>query len=361
MAKYQFVTLLPSESNASAGTKTVPINIVDPISKIAIINKNTNGSSEKTAHPAADISKIELIDGSNVLWSLSGKEIQALDFYNSKYMPDTFYSDAAAAQSFCTFNLNFGRKLWDPLYAFDPTKYRAPELRITHNYQTADSASTASTLEVHAHAFDAKKITPAGFLSAKEVKTYLTGSSGTIEQVDLPRDQIIRQLIIHGRYDTAFPWAVANHLKLIEDGKTVPFDFATTNWLKFINQRYPLAIEKCYLTNSGAARHMFCAPTFTIAPELIGVTAGTIVTQTPVNGSVPLHIVANQASLIYGQVSGWNPHFGFPVPFGDQDDPDDWYDPSGIQKTLRLEVTAGSAGGSGYVDIVAETVQKYGQ
>jgi hypothetical protein len=359
MAKYRHATLYPSTSCATAGTLTVDLDVVDPISKIQVIQKVTSAGTEKTAHPAADVSKIELVDGSDVLVSLTGKECQALDFYNSKYSPDTFYSDDATIMSFATFNLNFGRKLWDPALALDPSKFRNPQLKITHNIATADASATVGTLEVYAHMFDAKKISPVGFLSGKEQKTYLTGASGTIEQSDLPKDAILRQLLVFGRGATYLPWQVANHIKLLENGgKSVPYDFQTTAWLKFINQCYPMAHEKFIMSNAGSARHLFCAPSFTDNVAIVGVEADHIIYRPTPNEAPPLHIAAAGADVLMGDVMGWNPHGAFPIPFGVQDDLDDWYDPSGLT-TLKLEITAGTGGATGYVDIVTEQLRKY--
>lgn len=79
---YRLANILAEEAATTAATKTLDINLADPISRIVVQMKGLNSSGVPTAHPAKMISKIELVDGSDVLFSLSGVEAQALNFHN---------------------------------------------------------------------------------------------------------------------------------------------------------------------------------------------------------------------------------------------------------------------------------------
>jgi hypothetical protein len=46
------------------------------------------------------------------------------------------------------------------------------------------------------------------------------------------------------------------------------------------------------------------------------------------------------------------------IPFGDIKNVDDWYNPTTLS-TLRMDITAGTAGTGGVVDIVTEQYRKY--
>jgi hypothetical protein len=359
MAKYMFDTLLPSESCLTPATKNIDLKGKGIISKITAILKATSAGTEQTANPAANVTKIEIVDGSTVMVSLSGRECQALDFYNSKFMPDNFVCDADNVMAFATFNINFGRKLWDTALALDPSKFDNPQLKITHNALAADSAADAATLEVYAHEFDEKQISPVGYLQPVEHYSYTCAAAASVETVDLPMDLAIRQMIINTYGDGYYPWQIANKIK-IKEGKAsrVPYDFSTSAWLKFINQRYPVAVEKCYLAGTTSYRHLYCAPSFTIDLHTIQrANAGTVYTQ-DANSPVPIHYYGEAATQAVGQTAGWNPHGAFPIPFGDQDDMDDWYNPANVG-SLKMEITAGTAATSGSTKIVLEQLKKY--
>lgn len=359
MARYMLDTLLPSESCLTPATRNIDLKGKSPISKITAILKATSAGTEQTANPAANVTKIEIVDGSTVIASLSGRECQALDFYNSKFMPDNFVADADNIMAFATFNINFGRKLWDPAYALDPSRFSNPQLKITHNALAADASADAATLEVYAHSFDERKITPVGYLRPVEHYAYTCAAAASVETVDLPLDLPIRQMIVNTYGDGYYPWQIANKIKLKEaKDSRVPYDFSTSAWLKFINQHYPMAVEKCLLEGTTAYRHLYCAPSFTVALQTIQrANAGTVYTQ-DANSPVPLHYYGEAATQAVGQTSGWNPHGAFPIPFGDQDDPDDWYNPSGVG-SLIMEITAGTAATAGSTKVVLEQLKKY--
>ena len=85
--KYRDTILLSHESIATAGTRTLDITVKDIISGIDVQVKATNNGNTPTAHPAAIISKLELVDGSDVLFGLSGAQAMARAFYDAKRTP----------------------------------------------------------------------------------------------------------------------------------------------------------------------------------------------------------------------------------------------------------------------------------
>ena len=84
---YRIASMLASESATVPATKTIDIDLNKPISRITIQMKGTNSTSVPTAHPAKMLTKIELVDGSNVLYSLNGLQAQAINFYESGKLP----------------------------------------------------------------------------------------------------------------------------------------------------------------------------------------------------------------------------------------------------------------------------------
>ncbi len=64
-------------------TITIDLAMADPISEIYLDIRATNGDSLPTVGaPLETVSKIEIVDGSDVLYSLNGIEAEALDIYH---------------------------------------------------------------------------------------------------------------------------------------------------------------------------------------------------------------------------------------------------------------------------------------
>ena len=106
---YRIASILASEAANTAGTKVIDLNLRKPISRITIQFKGTNNGSTPTAHPAKMISKLELVDGSEVLASLSGIQCQALNFYETGRIPTTVMEFRNDVMAIASYELNFGR------------------------------------------------------------------------------------------------------------------------------------------------------------------------------------------------------------------------------------------------------------
>lgn len=359
MSKQRIATLLASKSITTAGIETIDLDLNTPISKLMISQKSTSAGTAQTAHPVGNITKAEVVDGSKVIASLSGYQAQALDFYNTGVLPDNYIADVSGVQHYSTVNLNFGRWLWDVFYALNPTRFDNPQLKITHNYRVADTAASAGTLEVYAFAFDKKSVAPIGYLSPKQHFSYTSGAEGAIEYITLPTDRTIRRMLLRGAAADYFPWQVINKVKLTENGESsVPFDFSTSAYLKHIVQEYPKCRESGILSLSDTPRHTYCAPTFTVFCHPITETVTNIVSIESSAPKVPFTLDCTAADEACVEFSGKCPHYAFPLNFGDQEDPDDWYEVTELDN-LKLQLTSGSAGTNGDISVVLEQVQKY--
>ena len=359
MSNYRLATLLASESIATAGTKTIDLDITSPISAIMAIHKATSAGTVMSAHPAANLTKIEAIDGSTVMGSLSGKQAQALDYWRTGIMPPNFICDVSGVMAYVTCNMSFGRHLWDKDYALDPTRFDNPQLKITHNYRASDAAASAGTLEVYGLLFDEKKISPAGYIRPTEYYSYTCGAEGSIETVDLPRDMPIKQAVFCAPCNDYLPWQVANKIKIEENGGAkVPYDFSTSAWLKHVNHTYQRAIEPAMIAVNATARDVYCAPSFETSVQLMPEAVTNIISKESVGHAVPFTLDSTASGNADGRFEGWNPHSSFPIPFGDQTDPLDWYNAPGLG-SLKAKITAGSAGTSGTVSVVLEQLKRY--
>lgn len=214
-----------AESDLGAsGTKIIDINIKDIISRISVKFYAKNVDVTILAHPAANVEKIELVDGSDVLFSLTGLQAQAFNFYGRGKVPFTYLEVRADGGQVAEYGLDFGRYLFDRVLAFDPTKFINPQLKITFDRTNSNAACTESNCEVLADIFDEDQPSPTGFLMQKEVYSYTVGTTG-YEYIDLPTDYITRQIFAKA---ALAPWgmtAIFDAFKLSEDNdKRIPLN-----------------------------------------------------------------------------------------------------------------------------------------
>jgi len=355
--RYRKATMLARESATTAGTKTLDVKLSEKISRIQIRYEPVNGSHVQTAHPAKCVSKIELVDGSDVLMSLSGQEAQALDFYDTKqgreYEMDM--RDGMPDQEF--FNLNFGRKLWDPLLAFDPTKFSNPQLKITHNRLSGGSVPGSSYLSVYADVFDEKAITPIGWLMSKDFYTY-TVTAGAYQPIDLPKDYVLRKLMIQAQVVATIFTEQLDELRISEDNqRKVPIDTGLYQFIAGIMKKYPLYSEIIMQTLLGPGNsNCYVTPGegVNVAPGVVG---DATVYRTAATGGGRVILYASANTVCMSHVTGYMPHGCLPVEFGDPDDPDDWYD---ITKIGSLELRLHAPGGAtASPNIVLQQLRKY--
>ena len=361
--KYRHTEIWPEKSYTSDQTEIIDINIKDPISQI-IIDADCYNSDETTlnGHPVRGITKIELVDGSDVLFSLSGVEAHALDFYHNKrarqawfhYMSNN-YTDYAIA-------LNFGRFLWDPILALDPNKFSNPQLKVTFDIDAGGSLSTTIRMRVTANVFDEKVITPVGFLMHKEKKSY-TLEGGAHEYTDLPTDYPYRKLFIRAqRYGTE-PNQQLESIKLTEDNdKRVIINQKVARWMRNMLALTPEYREAILVKVTTAARNMYCTPAATVAGVMTEyqatVGAGDLAWY---GGDGGRFAVRSETASKYAWclIQGWCPHGVFEFPFGDQNDIEDWFNVANVGSLIADIESASSVGTSQTCEIFLQQMRKY--
>lgn len=361
---YRRATVLAEKEFTAAGTETIPIKIKKPISRIDIAWRVTKGATNNQmfAQAAADITKIELVDGSDVLFSLSGYEAQALCIYDRKVATMNYGQHIAGSYEFSTYGIDFGRKLWDKLLALDPTRFTNLVLNITHNYRVADTAGQAGYLEVMAHVFDEKVISPQGFLSAKEHYSFTPGADGAYAYIALPTDRILRQLLVRG-FEIAYdPHETIQGLKLDEDNDArIPFDMDLEDYSRYCKGVMTPVQEQCVgYIHSGTDHIFYVTPTDMCCVEAgVGIdnnVSPIYVTAYPRGGKVDAR--CGQACMFVAMVTGWLPNHCWSIPFGDQQDLEDWYDTTKVGD-LRLRLESGERGDSGACQVVIQQLRSY--
>lgn len=254
-------TILAAEDLGASGTKIIDINIKDVISRITVNFFSTNGGTTIAAHPAANIEKIEVVDGSDVLFSLSGFQTQGINFYDhGGKVPYTSLRTYASGQR-AIFSIDFGRFLYDPLLAFDPKKFTNPQLKITWDETNAQADTTENECEVLAHIFDEFVPEPGGFLMTKEIYSYTVGTTG-YEYIDMPTDYITQQIFAKAFLAPYGMTSIFDAFKLSEDNdKRIPLDLSSDELERIAFETYGFVKEHVKCNAAAGVVNFFGMPT----------------------------------------------------------------------------------------------------
>jgi len=358
---YRLSTLYATKAHTSNITEVIDINVADPISQLLIELEVLGAQDDATAHAIACLTKVELVDGSDVLFSLSGYEAEAVDIYHNKVIRSNWnpYLNTLWCQRYI--GINFGRHLWDPILALDPKKFKNPQLKLSLDIDAGGNAPVQNKLTVLAAMFDEKIVSPIGFLMHKEIKDYPMGVS-THEYTDMPTDYPYRKLFVRQMTVGTEPCQHVDNIKLAEDqDKKIIFDHTPVQLLRAIAAVNPQLVEQIMFRCQTAACYVFTTvaerATATFAPWLATATTNSIASFGSAGGRMAA--IATGAMNAVAHVAGWVPHGVYEIPFGDQTDPDDWFDVTAVG-SLKLDVKA-TAGAltTDSVQVFLQQLRKY--
>lgn len=348
--KYRLNTFFAAKNFASNATEVIDLRMQDVISNIIIKLDTVNVGDTIIEHPIKILNKIELVDGSDVLFSLNGFETEALDWYDQrgKFRPNWNWCLTTASVS-RSLAINFGRYLWDKEYAFDPKKFSNPQLRITVHPAVGGNTPSSVYVTCWANLFEESPAGLKGFFMSKEVKQY-TMADATHEYTDLPLDWPIRGLYLQPFLRGTESVLCLENVKLSEDqDKRVPYNHSITDIMAAMAERYPEVEESYIMPVSATGAYLYIAPT----NHVIAVgnpwdsQAGACSIHLTDGDGGKLHVYASASANIQVRVRGDAPHAVFEIPFGLKDDPSDWYDVRALGN-LRLDVT-GNAAAEGHI------------
>jgi len=356
--KYRTTTLLAEENLSTSGTKTIDVNIGDVITALQFQTRITFSTGARLIPEPDVFSKIELVDGSDVLMSLSGAQMAALAFYEGNKQIDWAATNLVSSTEEGYLKVNFGRFFRDPVLAFAPKKFKNPQLKITYNAAAVQASATPVYLRVNAECFDEKAVSPVGFLQMREFNSYV-GSASTYKYIDLPTDLVLRKLYLQTKNFGGGHFQNLISVKLDEDNdKRIPFDILVRDWMAmqlaefgrchqygaaFGNgTSYPVWAAPCNVENAAMAN---CSRQE--AFQCVAMTGGKYAFDTPIT-----------TSLLIGEFSGALPYFVHCYPFGDQMDMADWYDVTRVG-ALRFRVYSGTLGASCTYNTILQQLRKY--
>jgi hypothetical protein len=341
---------------SDSDTVIIDINVKNPISAIVVEYEATNGATSSTNHEIHDdVSSIELVDGSRVLWSLSMNQARALNFFETGILPHSVQTEIAAAVQESKCVLHFGRVLDDPEFYIRPSDYNNLQLRLTHALTisaTAGFATGTGKVTVMARIIDQGATVYKGFMMAKEKVSYTSGTSGD-KEVDLPRDYPYRIMMLKALVTTVTHQEVLTQHKLSIDADAyIPFNMYSEDIDDMNRSKFGLAKEKkIVLATSADVRlcdlyniedgFIRCETTLVNtaieAVDAEAVTIGaTVVTVAP---AITVDVTdRNHHITVYGT----QPNSNLAIPFGRLDSPSDWL-PAPEYGDIRLISTQAAA------------------
>lgn len=341
--------------SSDASTKTIDLDIVDPISAIAFEFEAENGDTNNQANPLEFcIKKLEVVDGSDVICSMSFRQAQALQFYKVGGRPTLREDEGPSAKPTIACMILFGRYLWDREYALDLKEFKNPKLKITWDlaYTRAvdsDTAFTTGTLKISAIAKVMEGMgAPGKFLMAKEIDAWTGGTSGD-KRIELPTDYVYRMLMTMQHNIFAGPEVSFTNIKLTCDtDKFIPLDRATKQFHEEMAQLF--GNVRVWKKFHAAHNDYIYFPVFK-EPQLkmVGTVMGRVLTYgwcwTGAAQIAFCDIDGNPVTSderFDGEIEGFSLHCSLPIPLGIMNEPETWFDPTEYKK-FELVVTEGSA------------------
>lgn len=351
----------------TSGTKTYNLDYDDPITQLDLYFEATNDAAGNTKNPfEVGISKIEIVDGGEVLWDLPGEVALAAYCHDNEGMPYTEVEEVNSASVRQQIPIRFGLKLYDPVYAFDPRKHKNPQLRFTFDEATVNTPGTDGystdtwtfTLGVRLME-DAPA--PKGFLSYRTVETFASVGSGA-RRVEMPVDKTIRYLICRAYdYNVALYTSITHHKLSMNGGKFVPFDLPARDFInrmcetfKPITRRMNALVTSGELTETfiGVPHHGYAVHNL----EDLLCSANFYIQGTVLIYRTHRTVGATDAGPCQVSNTGWAMHDTLIYPFGDRMNPAQWLVPDREGK-LDYYVTDGASGAD--VDVCVQQVYGY--
>ena len=356
---YRIAEILARAEYGEAMTKTEPILLTEVISRIEVIFRAQNASNALEDHPAANVPKVEVVDGSDVLFSLTGKQAQGVNWYDREKKPYSYIDGINDHWNTAMIGIDWGRKLYDPRLAFDPTRFKNPQVKVTFDENVCDTAADNNTLEIRAHVFDERSASPEGFLMTKEHFSWALVASEP-KYVELPTDYVTRQIYLQTlKNEHTFTTHLSN-VKIDENqGKKVPYDLTTSELLREVVERYGYVMEHAYMKEAATAAYFYPMATdlgYGVSSAYGNAEAHNAWT---LDGGKAAYIGAGITAKAKILFFGVLPHGMMPVLMTDGQEIDDWYDVRNI-KSLRLKVTSGATlTGSPTAQVITQQLRPY--
>ena len=141
--------LIEDFSISGTGTKTLDLDFTDPVRALIIGFYGKRYDHTDTNEPLLldDIDKIEIVDGSDVLYSTSGTEAGAVQLYHTGKRPFLAMTLNSTLTNRNQIKILFGRDEADGEFGLDCTKFTNPQLKITYSFTEGSTGQWAANTQ----------------------------------------------------------------------------------------------------------------------------------------------------------------------------------------------------------------------
>jgi len=218
------------------------------LSAVEIELQATNGATSCKNHEIHDdVSKVEIVDGAEVLESLRMIEWRGLNFYELGKMPRATFNEGGGSVQKESIMILFGRYLGDPEYYFDPSKFDNPQLIVDVALTistTAGFASGSGKITIKLYIIEEGALPCKGFIMRKEKYNFETAGAGD-EYIDLPCDHPYNAIAFSAIYSGYRPDEIISKVKLsFDDDEYIPVNIYTEDIVDRLRMIYGLAEQK---------------------------------------------------------------------------------------------------------------------
>lgn len=368
MPQYRDVYLEKGKTLDDSGALTIDISPIDPISELVLRFQAKNGSNNNKAFPVARaITKIEIVDGADVVFSMDGRLAAALSYYLTRSVPHMFIAERGDATQFANIPLRFGRWLWDSEFALDPLKFRNLQLKITWNLAAVNALGTtgfltgSAKLSVVARVMENLPAAPTHFLMHKNHYSFTTGASGE-ERIALPTDYPYAFAMVRAFEAGVQMSDSLENIKLSLDfDKAIPVDITVTDLKSVIINEYgTIRVDNGFKGDNNEAHQAWLGDVRSISA--LGGATDIVASASLVDSGQYTLQLKTTAGVDQTNVEAFVNAFGqclfncLGLPFGNLDDPDT-YLMANESGDIKAVLTQGNAGAE--ADVVVSQLRMY--
>lgn len=254
----RLATIYRQRTLADSGEETYDLNLREPITALYVEFRNTNGATDnQNNHIADDVDEIQVVDGSDVLFSMDGEEFVAYQHYLGYKEHGSIWNELAGLSQVLSGWIPFGRFRNDPVYGLDPMRFRNLQVRIKWSYSAAVTAWVTGSARFSLFAdLMLGASAPMGLIMAKEIKSWTTAASGD-ERTELPTDHPYLGLLIQAFVAGTAPDSIITDLKVtVDTDRLILVNNDVTDLLKLMDLWYGAMTYRhtWHATNGGTIR-----------------------------------------------------------------------------------------------------------
>jgi len=342
------VYLFENEAMGAAATRIVNLDFSNPIVALdfEVNGQRTDDVTINNILISQHVSKIEIVDGSDVLFSMDLMEAMALQRYANNEVPVMGIDGAADAWQSAHVKIRFGRDDSDQEWMLDPRKFVNPQVKITYNLPVGaqNYVINQQTMTLKATICENPVTDPMGFLMSKHIYQWNKLGAGD-ETIDMPRDYLYRLLMLRVYDGDKSCHHEFSRWKLSCDiDRFVPFEISGGDLVNKEIERYGVGCNISAATGTPGGEMWVWHPFgLSRGANQCSCSAGgcfNINQFAPWRVHPSLAAAADPEDARYIELNCWGYEYNnhLPYPFGNLKDAEEFFDPTSF-KSVRLMIT----------------------